>query len=84
MKYGFKKSLDIQGYPKNAARNFSLIRIIIYIIISLVLTIALFITTIQNNYQGMALLFTGLAFVFILGFTLLNFKALIIKIQESK
>ena len=84
MKYGFKRSLDIQGYPENAAKNFSITRIIIYTAFSLILTIALFVNTVQSNYQGMALLFTGVAFVLILGFTILNIKALIIKIKESK
>lgn len=82
MKYGFKRKLDIQGYPKNAAKNFSLTKIAVYTTISFILTIALFINSLQSNYQGMALLFTGAAFILILGFTILNLKALIIKIKE--
>ena len=84
MKYGFKRSLDIQGYPENAAKNFSITRIIIYTMFSLLLTVALFITSIQSNYEGTALLFTSAAFVLILGFTFLNIKALILKIKEYK
>lgn len=84
MKYGFRRNLDIKGYPQNAAKNFSFTRILIYTAFSLILTIALFITTLQSNYQGTALLFTGIAFVLIVGFTILNIKALIIKVKESK
>ena len=84
MKYGFKRSIDINGYPENAANNFSIKRIVIYTIISLILAIVLFVDTVKNNYQGMALLFTGVVFVLILGFVILNIKALIIKIKESK
>ena len=84
MRYGFKRDLDIKGYPENAAKNFSFTRIIIYTAFSLMLTIALFINTIQSNYQGTALLFTAIAFALILGFTILNIKALIIKTKKSK
>ena len=84
MKYGFKRRLDVKGYPENAARNFSFTRIIIYTAFSLILTIALLITTVQSNYQGTALLFTAIAFVLILGFTILNIKALILKYKELK
>lgn len=84
MKYGFKRRLDVKGYPENAARNFSFTRIIIYTAFSLILTIALLITTVQSNYQGTALLFTAIAFALILGFTILNIKALILKYKELK
>lgn len=84
MRYGFKRNLDIKGYPENAAKNFSFMRIIIYTILSLILTLALFISTLQSNYQGIALLFTAIAFTLILGFTILNIKALIIKTKKSK
>ena len=84
MKYGFKRRLDVKGYPENAARNFSFTRIIIYTAFSLILTIALLITTVQSNYQGTALLFTAIAFALILGFTIFNIKALILKYKELK
>lgn len=84
MRYGFKRRLDIKGYPENAAKNFSLTRIIMYTAFSLMLTIALLVTSIRANYQGKALLFTGLAFILIFGFTILNIQALIKKIKDYK
>lgn len=84
MKYGYRRNLDIKGYPENAAKNFSFTRIIIYTAFSLILTMALLITTIQSNYEGTALLFTAIAFALILGFTILNIKALILKYKDTK
>lgn len=82
MRYGFKHKLNIQDYSNNAAKNFSLTRIAIYTAISLILTILLGINLVQSNYQGKALLFTGVAFICILGYTLLNISALIKKIKD--
>lgn len=84
MRYGFKRRLDIAGYAENAAKNFSLTRIIVFTLLSLVLTILLLVTSIQAQYEGTAMLFTGLVFFAILGYTILNIKALIIKIKKSK
>ena len=84
MRYGFKHRLDIVGYPENAAKNFSFTKLLTVTVISIVLTIMLFVTSVQYNYQGKALVFVGLAFVLILGYTFLNIKALFIKIKENK
>lgn len=84
MRYGFKRKLDTSGYAENAAKNFSLTRIIIFTAFSLLLTILLLVTSLQYQYEGTALLFTGLAFFAILGYTILNIKALILKIKKSK
>lgn len=82
MKYGFKYSLNVKDYSKNAAKNFSITRLIIYTLFSLFLTIMLLITSIQYKYEGKALFFTGIAFVLIFGYTILNIKALIIKLKK--
>ena len=84
MRYGFKYRLNIKDYTKNAAKNFSLTKLIIFVALSLTLTIMLFVTSLQYDYQGVALLFTGLAFILILGYTILNISALIKKIKDSK
>ena len=79
-----KYNLNISGYVDNAASKFSMKRLVIYTAISSILTILLFINFLQENYEGKALLFTGVALILILGYTILNIKALIKKIQGSK
>jgi len=75
-----KPKLNIKDYPKNAAENFSLGRLVTYTLISLALTIMLALTS--KGYEGKAMIFTGVAFFMIAGYTLLNIKALIIKLKE--
>lgn len=82
-KYGFKYSLDIKNYPQNAAKNFPLSRIIFYTCFSVLLTVLLAITTIKAGYTGKALLFSGIAFILILGYSVLNIMALIIKLKNE-
>ena len=78
-----KYNLNINGYVDNATKKFSMKRIIIYTVISLVLTVLLTINFVQENYEGRALLFTGVALILILGYTILNIKALIKKIKDK-
>lgn len=77
-----KYPLNIKGYPKNAAKNFSLTKLIVYTAISLLLTIMLLVTTIQYDYAGTALLFTSIAFFLIAGYTVLNVLAIIEKLKK--
>lgn len=83
MRAGFKYSLNIKDYPENAAKNFSMTRLITFTVVSIVLTIMLLVSIIQNGYQGKALVFTGLAFLCILGYSILNILALIIKTKNK-
>ena len=78
-----KYNLNINGYVDNATKKFSMKRIIIYTVISLVLTVLLTINFVQENYEGRALLFTGVALILILGYTILNIKVLIKKIKDK-
>lgn len=78
-----KYNLNISGYVDNAANKFSMKRLVVYTIISIVLTILLLINFIQENYEGRALLFTGVALILILGYTILNIKALIKKVKDK-
>lgn len=80
--YMIKHPLNIKGYPKNAAKNFSLTKLIVYTAISLLLTIMLLVTTIQYDYAGTALLFTSIAFFLIAGYTVLNVLAIIEKLKK--
>lgn len=84
MRYGFKRKLNIEDYTKNAAKNFSMTRLIIYTAISALLTILLFVTSLQYNYEGVAFIFTGIVFMAILGYTILNICAIVKKVKESK
>ena len=78
-----KYNLNISGYVDNATNKFSMKRLVVYTIISIVLTVLLLINFIQENYEGRALLFTGVALILILGYTILNIKALIKKIKDK-
>ena len=84
MRYGFKRNLNIQDYTKNAAKNFSMTRLIVYTIISAILTVLLFVTSLQYNYEGVAFIFTGLVFLAIFGYTVLNICAIVKKIKDSR
>jgi len=75
-----RPKLNIKNYPENAANNFTLGRIVVYTLISLALSILLVITSF--GYEGKAMIFTGIAFFMIAGYTILNIKALIIKIKD--
>lgn len=77
-----KQKLNIKDYSKNAAKNFSYRRLIIYTILSLTLTILLAISAIQSKYEGKALFFVFIAFIMIAGYTILNIIALINKTKE--
>ena len=79
-----KPNLNIAGYADNAARNFSYKRLIIYTIISLVLTILLIVSAVKAKYTGRALIFTSIVIVIIAGYTTLNIVALIKKSQNDK
>lgn len=81
MRYGFKRKLDIEGYPENAAKNFSMTRLIIFTAFSALLTILLLVTSLQYNYEGIAFVFTGIVFLAILGFTIMNIIAIVKKIK---
>lgn len=80
---GFKYRLDVMNYPSNAANNFSFLKLIIFTCVSLILTIALLVNTINQGYTGKALVFTSLAFLLIFGYSILNIIALIIKIKNK-
>ena len=77
-----RRSLDIANYSKNAAKNFSYTRLVIYTIISMLLTVSLVITMIQYKYEGKAFLFNAVALVMIVGYLFLNIKAIIIKYKK--
>lgn len=79
-----KYGLNIPGYVDNAAKNFSYKRLIIYTVISLVLTILLAISAYKEHYTGRALIFTSIVTVIIAGYTTLNIMALIKKTQKNK
>ena len=78
-----RRSLDIANYSKNAAKNFSYTRLVIYTIISMLLTVSLVITMIQYKYEGKAFLFNAVALVMIVGYLFLNIKAIIIKYRNN-
>lgn len=82
MKYGFKRRLNIKDYTKNAQKNFSVGRLFLYTALSVALTVMLFVTSINEHYEGTAFIFTWFVFVLILGFTVLNIIALINKIKD--
>lgn len=84
MRYGFKHRLNVADYSKNAAKNFSFYKLLTITLISIVLTIMLLVTSLQYNYQGKALLFVGIAFMLIFGYSILNIQALLIKIRNKK
>ncbi|GEM_PF-5118432 len=84
MKKKAPKPLNIKDYTKNAAKNFSMTRLIIYTAFSLLLTVLLLVTTIQYGYTGKALMFTLIALLAIAAYTVLNVIALITKIRNSK
>lgn len=84
MRRGFKYKLNIKDYPFNAAKNFSMTKLVTFTAISIVLTVMLLISIIQNNYQGKALVFTGLAFICVLGYSILNICALVVKTRLNK
>ena len=79
-----KYGLNIPGYVDNAAEKFSYRRLIIYTVISLVLTILLIISAFKEKYTGKAMIFTSIVIVIIAGYTTLNIKALITKIHNDK
>ena len=79
-----KKSLNIKDYSKNAAKNFTYTRLVIYTALSLLLTIALIITMIEYKYEGTAFLFNAVALFMIAGYTFLNIEALITKYKNNK
>lgn len=83
MRYGFKHKLNIKGYPDNAAKNFSLTRLVIYTLFSLFLTIMLLVTSLDKHYEGLAFMVTAMTFILILGFTVLNIIAIIRKLNEK-
>jgi len=73
--------LNIKAYPQNAAKNFSYLKIIIFIIVSLGLSAAL--AWSAKGYTGTALTFSLFAFILIFLYALLNIWALIIKIRDK-
>ncbi len=77
-----RRSLDIANYSKNAANNFSYTKLIIYTIISLLLTVALIATMIEYDYEGKAFLFNAVALVMIAGYLFLNIKAIYLKYKK--
>lgn len=77
-----RRSLDIANYSKNAAKNFSYTKLIIYTIISLLLTVALIATMIEYDYEGKAFLFNAVALVMIAGYLFLNIKAIYLKYKK--
>lgn len=77
-----KYRLNVSGYVDNAAKKFSTLRLTIYTVISLILTILLGISCVKEKYEGIALLFTSIALVLIAGYTILNIKALIKKLGK--
>lgn len=74
-----RHSLDVANYSNNAANNFSYTRLIVYTIISLLLSVILIVTMIKYKYEGKAFLFNAVALVMITGYLFLNIKALFIK-----
>jgi len=83
MKQKRPPKLDIKNYVENASNNFSLNRLIAYTLISIILTVLLAITTIKQDYSGTPLIYISIAFVLILGYTILNILALIRKIKDN-
>lgn len=79
-----KYNLNIAGYADNAAEKFSYKRLIIYTIISLVLTVLLIISAFKEKYTGRAMIFTSIVIVIIAGYTSLNIVALIKKRENDK
>ena len=71
--------LNIKDYTKNAAKNFTYGRLFIYTGVSLALTILLILSIFKNGYTGKALLFSSLALLMIIAYTILNIIALIKK-----
>lgn len=79
-----RKALNIKDYTKNAAINFTYTRLIIYTVVSLILSISLIVTMIEYKYEGTAFLFNAVALVMIVGYLFLNIKAILTKINNSK
>ena len=79
-----KYNLNIAEYSDNAAKNFSKKRLIMYTVVSLILTILLVISSVKEHYTGRALIFTSIVTVIIAGYTTLNIMALIKKMQNEK
>ena len=77
-----RKSLNIKVYANNAAKNFTYTRLIIYTVISLLLTIALIVTMIEYKYEGTAFVFNAAALVMITGYLFLNIKAILTKYKK--
>ena len=79
-----RPSLNISGYSDNAAEKFSFVRLGIYTVVSIALAIALAFSTIGQGYSNSGMIFTGIAFLMISGYALLNIIAIIKKIQNEK
>ena len=79
-----KYNLNVTGYVDNAAEKFSYKRLIVYTIISLVLTVLLIVSAFKEKYTGRAMIFTSIVIVIIAGYTTLNIAALIKKSQNDK
>lgn len=79
-----KYSLNIAEYADNAAKRFSYKRLVIYTLISLVLTVLLIISAFKEKYTGRAMIFTSIVIVIIAGYTALNIMALVKKTQNNK
>lgn len=79
-----KYQINLADYTKNAAKHFSFLKLIIFIVVSLALTAALVYSCVKEKYQGIALIFTSIAFIMIAGYAILNIMALFRKLKETK
>lgn len=77
-----RQQLNIKDYTKNAAKYFSYKKLIIFIIVSLLLTILLAISIFKSEYEGVGLIFSTIVLALIFGYTILNIVALITKIKK--
>ena len=78
-----RRQLNIKDYVKNASKNLSMTRLVIYAVVSIILAVLLIISAVQSHYQGSALLFTVIVFTLIAGYAVLNILSIIKKIQDN-
>lgn len=76
------RKLNIKDYSKNASKNFSYTRLIIYLVISIALDTLLVISMLKQDYKGIGLVFCLIVFMLVLGFIILNIMAIIEKIKK--
>ena len=78
-----KYKLDIVNYCENAAKNFSMNKLLTFTAVSLVLTVLLAVTTYKQHYVGTPFIFCILVLCIISAYTFMNLKAILIKIKKQ-